>query len=64
MLVDCPHGWEDENGEPMPCPKCLIAEIERLRDTVAYLRPRMAVYQGQRMCSPATWQEFERRVDG
>ena len=38
------------------------AEIERLRDAVAYLQPRMAVYQGQRMCSPSTWQEFERRV--
>ena len=32
MIVDCPHGWEDENGDPMPCPKCLIAAIERLRD--------------------------------
>ena len=32
MLVDCPHGWENEHGDPMPCPACLTAEIERLRD--------------------------------
>jgi FtsZ-binding cell division protein ZapB len=39
-------------------------EIERLRDAVAYLQKRMAVYQGQRMCSQVTWTEFERRATG
>jgi hypothetical protein len=39
-------------------------EIERLRDAVAFLRSSMDSYRGQRMCSPACWREFERRVDG
>ena len=39
-------------------------KLAQLQDAVEYLRPRMTTYQGQRMCSQATWKEFERRVDG
>ena len=42
----------------------LEAELNKLRDAVAYLRPRMVVYQGQLMCPQKTWHEFERRISG
>jgi hypothetical protein len=39
------------------------AEIKRLRIAAAFLKSRMAIYQGQRICSQATWNEFERRMN-
>ena len=30
-LLGCTHGWEGPDGEPIPCPKCMAAEIQRLR---------------------------------
>ena len=42
------------------------AEIERLRDAVAYLRGKVntPIPTSPAWCWPSVWQEFERRVSG
>jgi hypothetical protein len=50
--------------------KCEAAELDRLRDAVAYLRGHVRtpekgeIAQHMGWCWLSVWQEFERRVDG